>query len=78
MTGPHNALDVWGGFFKPCHGPLAPEALTHRLGSDWLLRHAAIKPYASCRDTRAAIDAIGRVMASEGLQPNDHPRGVPG
>jgi 2-methylcitrate dehydratase PrpD len=50
---------------------LAPEALTHELGSDWLLRHAAIKPYASCRDTHAAVDAIGRVMAREGLQPNE-------
>ena len=73
VTGPHNAFeDVWGGFFKTyAHGPLAPEALTHKLGSDWLLRHAAIKPYASCRDTHAAVDAIGRVMAREGLQPNE-------
>src|SRR5712664_78400 len=38
VTGPHNAFeDVWGGFFKTyAHGPLAPEALTHKLGSDWL------------------------------------------
>ena len=36
-----------------------------------MLRHAAIKPYASCRDTHAAVDAIGRVMAREGLQPNE-------
>ncbi len=73
VTGPRYAFeDVWGGFFKTyAHGPLAPEALTHELGSDWLLRHAAIKPYASCRDTHAAVDAIGRVMAREGLQPNE-------
>jgi len=71
VTGPAHAFeDVWGGFFKTyAHGPLTPDAVTNALGRDWLLRDAAIKPYASCRDTHAAIDAIGRVLAREALQP---------
>jgi len=71
VTGPAHAFeDVWGGFFKTyAHGPITPDAVTHALGRDWLLRDAAIKPYASCRDTHAAVDAIGRVLARESLQP---------
>jgi 2-methylcitrate dehydratase PrpD len=72
VTGPIHAFeDVWGGFFRTYgHGPLAPEALTRGLGCDWRLGHAAIKPYASCRDTHAAIDALGRVLERERLPPD--------
>jgi 2-methylcitrate dehydratase PrpD len=69
VTGPRRAFDdIWGGFFRTYgHGSHATQAVTRDLGRDWLLRHAAIKPYASCRDTHAAVDAIGRVMEREGL-----------
>jgi 2-methylcitrate dehydratase PrpD len=73
VTGPGRALDdVWGGFFRTYgHAPLSPEAVTTDLGRDWLLRDAAIKPHASCRDTHAAIDALGRVLRREHLRTED-------
>lgn len=73
ITGPVHAFeDVWGGFFKTYgHDPLAPEALVRDLGKNWRLGDAAIKPYASCRDTHAAIDALGRVLERETLSLED-------
>lgn len=73
ITGPRRAFDdVWGGFLKTYgHADPAPERLTRDLGADWMLRHAAIKPYASCRDTHAAVDAISRLIEREGLRPED-------
>jgi 2-methylcitrate dehydratase PrpD len=70
VTGPAHAFeDVWGSFLKTYgHGPVQPEALTCDLGRDWLMRHAAIKPYASCRDTHAAVDALERVVTRHNLQ----------
>ena len=71
ITGPAHAFeDVWGGFLKTYgHGPVSPDAMVRDLGHDWMFRHAAIKPYASCRDTHAAVDAIGRVLIREALDP---------
>lgn len=73
VTGPRRVFDdVWGGFLKTYgHADPAPERLTRDLGADWMLRHAAIKPYASCRDTHAAVDAISRVIERDGLRPED-------
>ncbi len=34
-----------------------PKALTHELGTSWLLLDTAVKPYPSCRLTHGAIDA---------------------
>ena len=64
MTGAAHVFEnVWGGFYRTYgHGPLSPEALTDRLGEDWLIRDAAIKPHACCRDTHAGIDAIARMQ----------------
>jgi 2-methylcitrate dehydratase PrpD len=64
--------DVWGGFFKTyAHRPPTPDALLRDLGSDWRIRIAAIKPYASCRDTHAAVDAVRRILARHSLRPHD-------
>jgi len=64
--------DVWGGFFKTFgHRPPAPEALLRDLGRDWRIRSAAIKPYASCRDTHSAVDAVRRILARHPLRPDD-------
>src|SRR5215510_557822 len=73
VTGPARIFDdVWGGFFKTFgHRPPAPEALLQNLGTDWRMRHAAIKPYASCRDTHAAVDAVRRILSRRPLQPED-------
>jgi len=55
--------DVWGGFLKT-FAPLSrqPAALTAGLGEIWKLNRCSIKPYASCRGTHSAIDAIGLLL----------------
>jgi 2-methylcitrate dehydratase PrpD len=71
VSGPRRVFDdMWGGFFKTFgHRPPVPEMLLQDLGRDWRIRIAAIKPYASCRDTHAAVDAVRRVLARRALQP---------
>ena len=73
VTGPMRVFnDVWGGFFKTyAHRPPIADALLRDLGSDWRIRIAAIKPYASCRDTHAAVDAVRRILARHSLRPDD-------
>lgn len=69
LTGPAETFeDVWGGFLKT----LAPEsrqpqALTADLGQIWKLNRCSIKPYASCRGTHSAIDAVGLIMAEQAV-----------
>lgn len=73
VAGPTRVFDdVWGGFFKTfAHQPPTPEALLRELGSDWRIQIAVIKPYASCRDTHSAVDAVQRILARRPLQPAD-------
>jgi len=64
--------DVWGGFFKTFAATAPdPDALTRDLGQPWELSRAAIKPYASCRDTHAAVDAVARVLDRHSLKAAD-------
>src|SRR5215203_1767497 len=72
MTGPtHVFEDVWGGFLKTyAHAPTDPDALLRDLGESWRIMRCAIKPYASCRDTHAAVDAIGRILAHRAVEPS--------
>jgi 2-methylcitrate dehydratase PrpD len=73
LTGPHSVFEaVWGGFLRT-FAPLTadPEALTRGLGEAWRLERVAIKPYASCRGTHAAIDALGAAMAANDLKAGD-------
>ena len=69
MTGPARVFDdAWGGFLKShAHAPLDADALVRDLGSSWRMDIAAIKPYASCRDTHSAVDAVGRILEREAL-----------
>jgi 2-methylcitrate dehydratase PrpD len=64
ITGPSRLFDdVWGGFLKTLAGDdAAPEALDETLGQIWKLARCSIKPYASCRGTHAAIDAVGLLV----------------
>jgi 2-methylcitrate dehydratase PrpD len=73
VTGPAQIFDeVWGGFLKTfAHEEADSGALTRDLGTSWRISKAAIKPYASCRDTHAAVDAVGRVLDRHGLAPKD-------
>lgn len=61
--------DVWGGFLKTFapHSRI-PTALTADLGRVWKLNRCSIKPYASCRSTHSAIDAVGLLMQQHALE----------
>ena len=68
----HVFADAWGGFFRTfAAAPPDPTALTRDLGTTWRISRAAIKPYASCRDTHAAVDAVGRVLDRGKLRATD-------
>ncbi|POA30672.1 MULTISPECIES: MmgE/PrpD family protein [unclassified Pseudomonas] len=64
ISGPTKLFDdVWGGFLKTLAAEHAqPEALDADLGVVWKLARCSIKPYASCRGTHSAIDALGLLM----------------
>ena len=64
ITGPTKLFDdVWGGFLKTLAGETAqPEALDADLGVVWKLARCSIKPYAACRGTHSAIDALGLLL----------------
>jgi len=65
MTGPTQVFDdVWGGFLRTLARDTAqPQALTDDLGVVWKLARCSIKPYAACRGTHSAIDAIGLLLS---------------
>lgn len=73
MRGPGQVFeDSWGGFLRTYAGSGAgaaaePQALTAELGSVWKLARCSIKPYAACRGTHAAIDAVGALLAELGI-----------
>jgi 2-methylcitrate dehydratase PrpD len=64
ITGPTRLFDdVWGGFLKTLAGVNAqPDALDAELGVVWKLARCSIKPYAACRGTHSAIDALGLLL----------------
>jgi 2-methylcitrate dehydratase PrpD len=64
ISGPTKLFDdVWGGFLKTLAGVTSqPEALDAELGAVWKLARCSIKPYASCRGTHSAIDALGLLL----------------
>lgn len=65
MTGPAAILDArWGGFLPTYAGDKADwPALTAGLGRDWRIHRSSIKPYASCRGTHAAVEAMLKFRA---------------
>jgi 2-methylcitrate dehydratase PrpD len=64
ISGPTRLFDdVWGGFLKTLATDIAtPEALDADLGVVWKLARCSIKPYASCRGTHSAIDALSLLL----------------
>ncbi|AZD73368.1 MmgE/PrpD family protein [Pseudomonas chlororaphis] len=64
VTGPGQLFEeVWGGFLKTLASSDAiPQALDENLGQVWKLARCSIKPYASCRGTHSAIDALGLLL----------------
>jgi len=73
VSGPSNVFEnVWGGFlatFAPSSS--RPEALTVGLGESWRLERVSLKPYASCRGTHSAIDALGALLDRHKLAPDE-------
>lgn len=64
--------DLWGGFLTTFARPSAiPEALTAGLGERWCMERVSLKPYASCRGTHSAVDALGMLLDGNGLSAND-------
>jgi 2-methylcitrate dehydratase PrpD len=60
MTGPAHVFDAaWGGFLSTyARADADPQALTSGLGETWRIHRSSIKPFASCRGTHAAVEAV--------------------
>ncbi|PWW12931.1 MmgE/PrpD family protein [Mangrovibacter plantisponsor] len=60
--------EKWGGFLQTIapHSQL-PEALVASLGQVWKLARCSIKPYASCRGTHSAVDALNQLLSVQPL-----------
>jgi 2-methylcitrate dehydratase PrpD len=70
FQGPRAVFDAnaWGSFFGSFSpGESDPSCLTSDFGRNWRLNRCSIKPYATCRGTHSAIDAIQELMASHAL-----------
>lgn len=64
--------DIWGSFFATfCAGGGDPSALVTEFGENWRLNRCSIKPYATCRGTHSAIDAIDTLFSKHGLTPSE-------
>jgi len=70
LSGPAGVFDApWGGFLQTYareHGSVA--ALTDGLGESWRIHRSSIKPFASCRGTHAAVEAV-LALRAEGASP---------
>ena len=67
IRGPSRVFDpVWGGFFQTYTRQAVPDALSQRLGEDWMIERASLKPYAACRGAHSAIDAVMDILAATG------------
>lgn len=78
FTGPRNIFEAdWGGFlttYGRASGQAAAEGaseLVRDLGREWRIHQAAIKPYASCRGTHSAIEAMLDLRSRHRLRPAD-------
>lgn len=73
ISGPEAVFsDRWGSFlntFAPTTQD--PAALVSDLGAVWKLARCSIKPYASCRGTHSAIDALGIIVEQHQLAASD-------
>lgn len=65
MSGPAQVFEApWGGFLATYVGGGAqPALLAADLGREWRIHRSSIKPYASCRGTHAAVEAMLRLRA---------------
>ncbi|WP_215786285.1 MmgE/PrpD family protein [Pantoea dispersa] len=80
ISGPAAVFEArWGGFLQTLAGEMQqPAALTAQLGEVWKLARCSIKPYAACRGTHAAIDALGLLLEQHAVATGDIARIVVG
>jgi 2-methylcitrate dehydratase PrpD len=73
FTGPTGIFDpdAWGSFFKTFSPGRSDSArLVESFGENWRLDRCSIKPYATCRGTHSAIDAIRQLRSAHQFQPD--------
>lgn len=80
ISGPAAVFEPrWGGFLATLAAETQqPEALVADLGVVWKLARCSIKPYAACRGTHSAIDALGIMLQQQPLATADIARIVVG
>ena len=63
LSGPAQIFEApWGGFFATYVRDRAqPELLLREFGGEWRIHRSSIKPFASCRGTHAAVEAVQRL-----------------
>ncbi|HXS07042.1 MAG TPA: MmgE/PrpD family protein [Rhizomicrobium sp.] len=74
FTGPAKIFDpeAWGSFFKTFAPRGAdPDRLIEGFGEAWRLDRCSIKPYATCRGTHSAIDAVRLLLSKHQLKATD-------
>lgn len=74
MTGSTEVFTAqWGGLLRTYMDvdDTAEAELTRGLGSTWMIDHASIKPYATCRSTHSTVDALHKLRTDDGLQTKD-------
>lgn len=73
MTGPSYILESdWGGFFKTyCGSHAQPERVLEQLGEFNAIALTGIKPYACCRASHGAIDAMLQLQSAHHLRAED-------
>ncbi len=71
FSGPTRVFDAqaWGSFFKTfARGQSDPDLLTEGFGHKWRLDRCSIKPYATCRGTHSAIDAVRQLRSMHHIE----------
>ncbi|MBB5574639.1 MULTISPECIES: MmgE/PrpD family protein [Rhizobium] len=72
FRGPTSVLqpDTWGSYISTFgQNKGAPPLLTAGFGERWRLDRCSVKPYATCRGTHSAIDAVEEMLARHSLSP---------
>jgi 2-methylcitrate dehydratase PrpD len=74
FSGPLAVFDAssWGSYLTTfARGEGDAALLTSAFGENWRLNRCSIKPYATCRGTHSAIDAVDLLLTRNGLRPDD-------
>jgi 2-methylcitrate dehydratase PrpD len=69
FDGPASVFDTtgWGNFFTTFDRGAYADQLNVDFGTFWRVNRCSIKPYATCRGTHSAIDALEKMLAEHGF-----------